>query len=178
MNTPGSKDRAKKTKWKTKGKLERKIDEEERRGLQRKSSLTHDNKHSKNNKTWEGGVDLVSRSRSGGATPALPLPQILRRSFPSLLLFQRKLERKFWQPTLSSPQSVPRFLSFPCHFILSFLLTSPLLFITPSFCISPNSPLTPLLMPDNTKSAGCGLNGNQTLTHYSQACRLLLCTLN
>lgn len=51
MNTPGSKGRAKKTKWKTKGKLERKIDEEERRGSQRKSSLTHDNKHSKNNKT-------------------------------------------------------------------------------------------------------------------------------
>lgn len=120
-------------------------------GSQRKSSPAHDNKQSKI-KISKGGVDLLSRSRSGGATPALPLPT---KSFLSLSFappFPEKTgEEMLAEPSLSPPQAVPPplsfflFLSFPRHLILSlispFSLLASTIFIPPSFCIfSPNSP--------------------------------------
>lgn len=100
------------------------------------------------------------------------------RSFLPLSLtppFPEKKNRKEIL-ALSPPQSVPPlFLSFPRHLILShfpFLIT-PHYYFLHLFLVA-----SPLLMPDTTKSAACGLNGNQTLTHSSLACRLLPCTLN
>ncbi len=97
-------------------------------GSQRKSSA-HDKKESTNKQTWKGAVGSVSRCRSGGATPALPLPKSFLPLSPSLLLSQRKPERKCWQSPPPPPLPnlcLPWFPSFSPHFILlhsPFLLT-------------------------------------------------------
>lgn len=147
---------------------------------QRKSSPPHD-KHSKNKDNWIRGEHLVAQCRSGGATPALPLPEILPTSLlPSLLLFHWILERKCWQSPPSAllhlclPLFYSFFLSFPPHLILSQLPTTLFLFNIPASCI----PRPPLALPDTTKSATCGLNGKQTLTHSTYAYRLFPCTHN
>lgn len=115
-----------------------------------------------------------------------PSPKSFLSLIPSLLLSQRKLERKCW-PSPPSPLlnlCLPRgfFLSLSSH-SLSFPFSPSNLFfkkIPPPYSIfPPTTPLSPpLLMPNTTKSAACGLNGNQTLTHSSLVCRLLSCTLN
>lgn len=53
------------------------------------SSPAQDNKQSKNKKTRKG-------PRSGGTTPALPLPENLPPSFPRSSFPREKLARKLW----------------------------------------------------------------------------------
>lgn len=125
---------------------------------------------------------LVSRSRSGGTTPALPLPEILPPSF-SCSSFPREKWKGNSGRALPLPSSICASPTFFLSLIISFSLISPLLPTTIFlylllFAFSPTPLSPPLLMADTTKSAACGLNGNQTLTHSSLACRLLPCIVN
>lgn len=130
---------------------------------------------------------MVSQSRSGGTTPALPLPKILPLFLSLAPPFPEKTGEEILAvlplaPTQSVPSppflSLSLFLSLVIsfsHFPFSSLPKT--IFIPRSFF--PQLPsLLPFLVPDTTKSAACGLNGNQTLTHSSKGCRLLPCTFN
>lgn len=83
-------------------------------------------------------------------------------------------ERKFRQSSplrpLSSPHSAPPSASF---FVFLFSLISPFPFSPRGhyFLLIPFP--QPLLTPDTTKSAACGFNGNQTMSHSPLVCRLL-----
>lgn len=108
------------------------------------------------------GADF-GRSRSGGTTPALFSPCFPPRSS----FFQRIMQRKCWQR--------PPYPLLNLSFFLSLLIS-----FSFSFPPSPHSPPPrsflllllhfsappPFLMPDTTKSATCGLNGNQTSTPF------------
>lgn len=120
--------------------------------------------------SWQA-LDLMARSRSGGTTPALPLLPILPTSF-STENWKGNAGRAV--PLPSSIYVAPFFLFFPSSSLS--LDSTPKKIISPFSCISPNPPLSPS-MPDTTKSATCGLNGNQTLTHSPLACRLFPHTL-
>lgn len=135
-------------------------------------------------KTREGKKTSGLWSRSGGTTPALPLPETLPLSLaPSLLLLLLPLQRELGEEVqaelsplrpLSSPHSAPPSASF---FVFSFSLIPP-------FPFSPHGHYfldlllipfpQPLLTPDTTKSAACGFNGNQTLSRSPLVRRLLL----
>lgn len=113
---------------------------------------------------WRSGL----RSRSGDAAAGAAPPQ---KSFPSRspcpteeMLFPAPPHPP--HPPIRAPSSAPFF-----FFVISI---SPFSFLPAAIFFSFNDPLhaarphphhQPPHVPDTTKSAACGLNGNQTLTH-------------